>query len=55
MPASSGSKGMRCRFDSHPPARLPKPRPSMKAVTTMVTDLIFTPKMRNRVRCQVSS
>jgi hypothetical protein len=28
--------------------------PSMNAVTTMVTDSILTPNMRNSVRCQVS-
>ncbi|MGF6726288.1 hypothetical protein P3T43_005677 [Paraburkholderia sp. GAS41] len=31
-----------------------EPRPSMKAVTTIVTDSMLTPKMRNRARCQTS-
>ena len=52
--ASKGKGGMPGRFDSQPPARLPSPRPSMKAVTTIVTDSILTPKMRNSCRCQVS-
>jgi len=54
MAASNGKGGMPGRFDSQPPTRLPRPRPSMKAVTTIVTDSILTPKMRNSVRCQVS-
>ena len=52
--ASSGNNGISRRFDSQPPARLPRPRPSMKAVTTIVTDSMLTPKMRKSARCQVS-
>ena len=54
MAASKGKGGIPRRFDNQPPARLPNPRPSMKAVTTIVTNSILTPKMRNSVRCHVS-
>ncbi|WP_375304065.1 hypothetical protein WI560_16605 [Bradyrhizobium sp. A11] len=42
------------RRDIQPPHRLPSPSPSMKAVTMIVTDSELTPKIRNRLRCQVS-
>ena len=52
--ASNGSKLIPRRADTQPPARPPRPSPSMNAVTTMVTDSELTPKMRNNSRCQVS-
>ena len=54
MTARSGSSLREPRLDSQPPARLPRPSPTMNAVTTMVTDSMFTPKMRNKARCQTS-
>ena len=45
------SSGRRRARDSAPPTRLPRPSPSMKAVTTMVTDSMFTPYSVNSARC----
>jgi hypothetical protein len=52
--ANNGNRPTCRRFEIHPPARLPSPRPSMKAETTMVTDSELTPKIRNSARCQVN-
>jgi hypothetical protein len=38
--ARTGNRGI---LDIMPPARLPNPRPSMNALTTIVTDSILTP------------
>src|SRR5581483_141725 len=46
---SSGRWGY---LDTHPPAKLPNPSPSKNAVTTTVTDSMFTPYNVNSARCQ---
>ena len=41
--AKSTSSGVRCERESHPPSRLPRPRPNMNALTTTVTDSMSIP------------
>src|ERR1700674_357189 len=50
--ANNTTSGRRAFLESAPPAKLPNPRPSMNALTTIVTDWMFRPYMANSARCQ---